>query len=258
MSAAPVLLVEKRDRIAVLTLNRPEKRNALSQELLEAIVAELRSIDAQAEVRAVVLRGDARAFAAGADLGLLGDAGPIELYTSGFSELWDDIAAIRTPLVAAVSGYALGGGLELALICDVVIAADTAVFGFPETGIGIIPGAGGTQRITRAVGKAVAMDLILTGRRLDAAEALAHGIVSRIVPSEALDQEAISAATRIAAGAPLATRMAKRAVLASFDSTLSAGIAHERALSALIAASEDRAEGIRSLRERTEPDFKGR
>jgi enoyl-CoA hydratase len=252
------LLRDTVGRVAVLTLNRPDKRNALDRELLEALVDELRAIDRGTEVRAVVIGGDERAFAAGADLGALGTAGAIELYTSGFSELWDDLAAIRTPLVAAVAGHALGGGLELALLCDVVVAAGNARFGFPETRLGIVPGAGGTQRLIRTAGKAVAMDMILTGRRLDAAEALRCGLVSRVAPLDGLRAEAMDAAERIAEAGPLATRMAKHAVLTAFDTGLTAGVAHERALSALIAASADRAEGMRAFRERTTPDFEGK
>ncbi|GAA3668460.1 enoyl-CoA hydratase-related protein [Microbacterium marinilacus] len=253
-----VLLREDRGAITLLTLNRPDKRNALSRELLESLIDALRAIDRDGVSRAVVLRGDDRAFAAGADLGDLGKAGAIDLYTSGFSELWDDVAAIRTPIIAAVSGYALGGGLELALLCDIVIAAESARFGFPETGLGIIPGAGGTQRVVRAVGKAVAMDLLLTGRRMDADEALRSGLISRVTTSEDLLPTAIEAAERAAAAAPLAARMAKHAVLAAQETGLSAGVAHERALSALIAASNDRAEGMRAFRERRAPEFEGR
>lgn len=252
------ITLEQDGAVAVITLNRPEKRNALGRDLLVRLVDTLRTLDRDGMTRAVVLQGDERAFAAGADLESLGDAGAIELYTSGFSELWDDVAAIRLPLVASVAGYALGGGLELALICDVVVAADNAVFGFPETSIGIVPGAGGTQRIVRAVGKPMAMDLLLTGRRLTAAEALDSGLVSRVVSLPDLIRESRAIAERIAAGAPLATRMAKHAVLTAFDAPLTVGVAHERALSALIAASADRDEGLRAFRARTTPDFEGR
>lgn len=252
------ITLEQDGAVAVITLNRPEKRNALSRELLLQLVDTLRMLDRDETTRAVVLQGDERAFAAGADLGSLGDAGAIELYTSGFSELWDDVAAIRLPLVASVAGYALGGGLELALICDVVIAADNAQFGFPETSIGIVPGAGGTQRIVRAIGKPMAMDLLLTGRRLTAAEALGSGLVSRVVPLADLTRESRTVADRIAAAGPLATRMAKHAVLTAFEAPLTVGVAHERALSALIAASADRNEGLRAFRARDVPDFEGR
>lgn len=252
------ITLEQDGAVAVITLNRPEKRNALSRDLLLQLVDTLRMLDRDETTRAVVLQGDERAFAAGADLGSLGDAGAIELYTSGFSELWDDVAAIRLPLVASVAGYALGGGLELALICDVVIAADNAQFGFPETSIGIVPGAGGTQRIVRAIGKPMAMDLLLTGRRLTAAEALGSGLVSRVVPLADLTRESRMLADRIAAAGPLATRMAKHAVLTAFDAPLTVGVAHERALSALIAASADRNEGLRAFRARDVADFEGR
>lgn len=252
------ITLEQDGAVAVITLNRPEKRNALSRDLLLQLVDTLRMLDRDETTRAVVLQGDERAFAAGADLGSLGDAGAIELYTSGFSELWDDVAAIRLPLVASVAGYALGGGLELALICDVVIAADNAQFGFPETSIGIVPGAGGTQRIVRAIGKPMAMDLLLTGRRLTAAEALGSGLVSRVVPLADLTKESRMIADRIAAAGPLATRMAKHAVLTAFDAPLTVGVAHERALSALIAASADRNEGLRAFRARDVADFEGR
>lgn len=252
------ITLEQDGAVAIVTLNRPEKRNALSRDLLLQLVDTLRMLDRDETTRAVVLQGDERAFAAGADLGSLGDAGAIELYTSGFSELWDDVAAIRLPLVASVAGYALGGGLELALICDVVIAADNAQFGFPETSIGIVPGAGGTQRIVRAIGKPMAMDLLLTGRRLTAAEALGSGLVSRVVPLADLTKESRMIADRIAAAGPLATRMAKHAVLTAFDAPLTVGVAHERALSALIAASADRNEGLRAFRARDVADFEGR
>lgn len=252
------ITLEQDGPVAVVTLNRPEKRNALDRELLTQLVDALRVLERDGTTRAVVLRGDDRAFAAGADLGALGDAGAIELWTSGFSELWDDVAAVRLPLVAAVAGYALGGGLELALVCDVVIAADNAQFGFPETSIGIVPGAGGTQRIVRAVGKPMAMDLLLTGRRLTATEALTAGLVSRVVPLADLDDVGRAVADRIAAGAPLATRMAKHAVLTGLDAPLTVGVAHERALSALIAASADRNEGLRAFRDRDAPHFEGR
>jgi enoyl-CoA hydratase len=253
------LITVRRDgRVALVTLGRPEKRNALDRALLDDLVDGLRELDRDPEVRAIVITGDDRAFAAGADLGSLSEASAIQLYTSGFSESWDDIASIRTPLVAAVAGYALGGGLELALLCDVVIAAENAVLGFPETSIGIIPGAGGTQRVVRAVGKPVAMDMLLTGRRLSADEALGFGLISRVVPLAGLIEEALAVAARIAATAPLAAKMAKHAVLAAEDAPLSVGVAHERALSALIAASSDRAEGMRAFRERDTPEFEGR
>lgn len=244
--------------IATLVIDRAEKRNALDADTLGALVAALRRLDDDASVRTIVIGGDERAFAAGADLGDLGSAGAVDLYRSGFSEHWDAVAAIRTPLVAAVRGYALGGGLELALACDVVVVADDAVLGFPEVRLGILPGAGGTQRLVRAVGKAVALDLLLTARRIDGTEAARLGIASRVVPSVEVDDAARVAASEIAQGAPVAAAMIKSAVLAGFEMPLGAAVAHERVLSALIAASADRAEGMRAFGARETPAFEGR
>ncbi|MDF2992061.1 MAG: enoyl-CoA hydratase [Microbacterium sp.] len=244
--------------VATVTLDRAEKRNALDAETLGALVDALRRFDDDPAVRAIVIAGDERAFAAGADLGDLGSAGAVELYRSGFSEHWDTVAAIRTPLVAAVRGYALGGGLELALACDVVVIAADAVLGFPEVRLGILPGAGGTQRLLRAVGKAVALDLLLTARRIDGAEAARLGIASRVVASAEVEEAAHVAAAEIAQGAPVAAAMIKSAVLAGFEMPLGAAVAHERSLSALIAASADRAEGMRAFGARETPTFEGR
>ncbi|MFI8632993.1 enoyl-CoA hydratase/isomerase family protein [Microbacterium sp. NPDC077663] len=249
---------ETRGHVATVTIARPEKRNALDADTLGALVAALDRFDADPAVRAIVVAGDERAFAAGADLGDLGSAGAVDLYRSGFSEHWDAVAAIRTPLVAAVRGYALGGGLELALACDVVVIADDAVLGFPEVRLGILPGAGGTQRLLRAVGKAVALDLLLTARRISGADAARLGIASRVVPSDEVDVAAQTTADEIAEGAPVAAGMIKAAVLAGFEMPLGAAIAHERALSALIAASADRTEGMRAFRARETPTFEGR
>ncbi len=249
---------EVRDAVATLRIDRADKRNALDADTLGALVAALHRLDDDPAVRVIVIAGDERAFAAGADLGALGAAGAIELYLSGFSEHWDAVAAVRTPLVAAVRGYALGGGLELALACDVVVVAADAVLGFPEVRLGILPGAGGTQRLLRAVGKATALDLLLTSRRIDGAEAVRLGIASRVVPSDEVDAAADLAADEIAQGAPVAAAMIKSAVLAGFEMPLAAAVAHERALSALIAASADRTEGMRAFRARETPTFEGR
>lgn len=245
--------------IALIKLNRPAKRNALNRAMLSQLVQTLRECDADPGVRAIVISGSEQAFAAGADIGALAAANPIELYTSGFSDMWDDVAAIAKPLVAAVSGYALGGGLELALICDIVVADRTAIFGMPEAGIGTIPGAGGTQRLVRAVGKSMAMEMILAGRRLDANEALSFGLVSTVANADQSSEAvALGIAERIAAAAPLAVSMAKSAVLESYETTLAAGIRYERSLSALIAASDDRAEGVRAFAAKERPAFQGK
>lgn len=249
---------EKQCGFARVILDRPAKRNALNIEMLTGLVDALRDCQADHSVRAIVISGSERGFAAGADIGSLAAATPIELYTSGFSEKWDEVAAITKPLIAAISSYALGGGLELALICDIVVADRTAVLGLPETAIGTIPGAGGTQRLVRAVGKSMAMEMVLAGRKLDAEEARACGLISSIAVDGEVDDLACAIAERIAQAAPIAVTMAKAAVLESFETPLSAGIRYERSLSALIAASDDRAEGMRAFAAKERPQFKGR
>lgn len=250
---------EEHEGVAHIVLDRPAKRNALNMEMLTDLVAALRQYQAAPAIRAIVISGNERGFAAGADIGALASAGAIDLYTSGFSEKWDEVAVISKPLIAAISSYALGGGLELALICDIVIADRSAIFGMPETSIGILPGAGGTQRLVRAVGKSMAMEMILAGRRLGAEEARACGLISTLVEDgEGVADRALQIARQIAEGAPLAVAMAKSAVLQSFESSLSTGIRYERSLSALVAASEDRQEGVRAFAEKQRPEFKGR
>lgn len=247
------------DGFAQIILDRPDKRNALNAEMLRGLVAALRECEADPAVRAIVISGSERGFAAGADIGALASANPIELFTSGFSENWDQVAAISKPLIAAISSYALGGGLELALICDIIVADQTALFGLPEAAIGTIPGAGGTQRLVRVVGKSMAMEMILAGRRLTAEEARGLGLVSALTADTRNVQDlAFEIAARIASAAPLAVKMAKAAVLASFETPLSAGIQYERSLSALIAASEDRSEGMRAFAAKAQPNFTGR
>lgn len=242
--------------VAVVTLNRPQKYNALTAEMLDELVSTLKELDGRADVRAIVLFGSPKAFSAGADTGTLASASATTLWRSGFSEKWDRVAEIETPLIAAVSGYALGGGLELALLCDMIIADQSAVFGLPESHIGIIPGAGGTQRLVRAVGKSLAMDMLLSGRRIDAQESLRAGLVSRVTDS--LEEQALILANQVAKAAPLAAMMIKKAVAASYEMPLSAGVAYERSLSALIADSEDRAAGLAAFKNKQSPEFKGR
>ncbi|WP_336982345.1 MULTISPECIES: enoyl-CoA hydratase-related protein [unclassified Cedecea] len=242
--------------VAVVTLNRPQKYNALTAEMLDELLGVLTELDGRPDVRAIVLLGSPKAFSAGADTGTLASASATTLWRSGFSEKWDQVASIEKPLIAAVSGYALGGGLELALLCDIIIADSSAVFGLPESHIGIIPGAGGTQRLVRAVGKSLAMDMLLSGRRIDAQEALRAGLVSRVTDS--LEEQALALATQVAKAAPLAAMMIKKAVAASYEMPLSAGVAYERSLSALIADSEDRAAGLAAFKNKQSPEFKGR
>ena len=250
--------VERDGAVAVVLLNRPEQLNALSNELMEELVARLEELDRDEEVRAIVLGGNERAFAAGADIGELAQASAIDLYYERRVERWDAIRGLRTPLVAAVSGYCLGGGCELAMSCDLIVASETAHFGQPETGLGIIPGAGGTQRLTRAVGKALAMDVILSGRRLSAREALAAGLVARVVAKEAWLEEAKRVARDIADKGPVATRLAKESVDRAYETSLSAGVEAERRALYLAFASEDAKEGMTAFGEKRRPDFKGR
>jgi enoyl-CoA hydratase len=250
--------VERDGAIAVVLLNRPEQLNALSDELMEELVSTLIELDRDKSVRAIVLGGSERAFAAGADIGELAQASAIDLYYQRRIERWDAIRALWTPLIAAVSGYCLGGGCELAMSCDLIVASESAQFGQPETGLGIIPGAGGTQRLTRAVGKALAMDVILSGRRLSAEEALAAGLVARVVASEAWLEEAKQVARGIAEKGPVATRLAKESVDRAFETTLTAGLEAERRALYLAFASEDAKEGLTAFTEKRKPEFKGR
>jgi enoyl-CoA hydratase len=258
--ADPLVLVERdlESKIATALLNRPERRNALNDRVMGELAAALRSLDDDEDVRCIVLGGSERAFAAGADIGELATASAIDLYTARRIERWDAIRSIRTPLVAAVSGFCLGGGCELAMSCDLIVASETAVFGQPETGLGILPGAGATQRLTRAVGKAVAMDVILSGRRLSARQALVAGLVARVVAREAWLDEAKRVARDIAAKGPIAIRLAKEAVDQADEAPLQVGLDYERRSFELAVASEDAREGLSAFVERRSPTFRGR
>jgi enoyl-CoA hydratase len=258
VSAEPIVLVERDEPIAVVLLNRPNQLNALSDELMSALVEALRDLDGDPSVRCIVVGGSERAFAAGADIGELAQATPVEMYYQRRVDRWDEIRTLWTPLVAAVSGFCLGGGCELAMACDVIVAAETAKFGQPETSLGLIPGAGGTQRLTRAVGKAMAMDVILSGRFLSADEALRAGLVARVVAKEAWLEEAKRVAHDIAVKGPIATRLAKEAVDRAFEAPLTLGVEYERRLLYLALASEDAKEGLTAFLEKRRPDFKGR
>ena len=253
-----LVLVERDGPVAVVLLNRPDALNALSDELMDQLISTLRDLDGDESVRCIVLGGSERVFAAGADIAELAKSSAVDLYYQRRVERWDAIASLWTPLVAAVSGYCLGGGCELAMACDLIVASETAQFGQPETGVGVIPGAGGTQRLTRAVGKATAMDVVLSGRFLSADEALRAGLVARVVAREAWLDEAKRVAQAIAEKAPVATRLAKEAVDRSFDSSLDLGLEHERRLLYLAFASEDAKEGLNAFLEKRKPEFKGR
>lgn len=253
-----LVLIERDGPVAVVLLNRPDQLNALSDELMDELVTTLVELDRDDEVRCIVLGGSERAFAAGADIAELARSSAIDLYYQRRVERWDAIAGLWTPLIAAVSGYCLGGGCELAMTCDLIVASETAQFGQPETGVGVIPGAGGTQRLTRAVGKALAMDVVLSGRFLSADEALRAGLVARVVPREAWLDEPKRVAHAIAEKAPVATRLAKEAVDRSYDSTLTLGLEHERRLLYLAFASDDAKEGLNAFLEKRKPGFSGK
>jgi enoyl-CoA hydratase len=253
-----VVLVERDGPIAIVQLNRPEALNALSDELMEDLVSKLQELDRDDSVRCIVLGGNEKAFAAGADIAELARSTAIDLYYQRRIERWDAIRGLWTPLIAAVSGYCLGGGCELALACDLIVASETAKFGQPETGVGVIPGAGGTQRLTRAIGKALAMDVILSGRFLTAQEALAAGLVARVVAEGEWLDEAKKVAQEIASKAPIATRLAKEGIDRAYEGPLQLGLEYERRLLYLAFASDDAKEGLTAFMEKRKPDFKGR
>lgn len=254
----PLVLVTTDGPVTTLTLNRPQALNALSPTLMDELIAAIAAADADPNIHAIVLTGGPRVFAAGADIKTMADATPVDMAADATFARWASIAACRKPLIAAVSGYALGGGCELAMLCDIIIAGDTAQFGQPEVNIGIIPGAGGTARLTRALGPYRAMELILTGATLSAQEALQHGLVNRICPAEAVVAEAQRLAAVIAAKAPIAVRMAKEAVRAAADTTVREGLAIEQRNFYLLFATDDQKEGMRAFIEKRPPEFQGR
>jgi enoyl-CoA hydratase/carnithine racemase len=244
--------------VALLRLNRPEARNALSAELRERLASELERLDDDPAARCFVIAGSDKVFAAGADIRAMA-ARPIEEPPDPAGlEFWRRLAAVRTPILAAVSGYALGGGCELAMACDLIVADPGATFGQPEITLGIIPGGGGTQRLARAIGKQRAMEYVLTGRFFDAATAAEWGLVNRVAPEGAWLEEALELAREIAARPPLAARLAKQAILAAGESGLAEGLAEERRLFDESMATADRVEGMNAFLEKREPEFQGR
>ncbi|WP_374470760.1 enoyl-CoA hydratase [Phenylobacterium sp.] len=253
------LIVEAKDGVSLIRLNRPEALNALNSTLLGELARALDAAGADDAIRCVVLTGSERAFAAGADIKEMSEKSYAEMFTQNFfAEAASRVETFRKPIIAAVSGYALGGGCELAMLCDFIIAADTAKFGQPEINLGVVPGIGGTQRLTRFVGKSKAMDMILTARMMDAAEAERAGLVSRVVPADKLMEEAMTAAARIAGQSPLAVAMAKELVDAAYETTLTAGVALERRLFHSLFAFEDQKEGMAAFVEKRKPNFTGR
>jgi enoyl-CoA hydratase/carnithine racemase len=244
--------------VALCTLNRPEARNALSPELMVELADALEKFDADPEIRCIVIAGSDEVFAAGADIGALAEREFHDALFHPAAGFWKRVGECRTPLIAAVSGWALGGGCELALICDLIVASETAEFGLPEITLGIIPGGGGTQRIARAVGKQRAMELVLTGRRFDAHEAERMGIVNQVTGKRDWMEGALELARRVAKRPPIAVKLGKQAVLAAQETTLSAGLDQERRLYELAMATEDRVEGTRAFLEKRKPEFRGR
>lgn len=261
MSVPPAydtIVVEQRDRVGLITLHRPKTLNALNRQLALEVVSALNRFDADSRIGAIVITGSARAFAAGADIEEMAELNFVDFYTNDIFSAWDQARFVRKPIIAAVGGYALGGGCELALMCDFIIAAEDAQFGQPEIKLGILPGIGGSQRLTRAVGKALAMDLILTGRSIGAKEAFAAGMVARVVPPAELLQTALEAAHTIAAYNGVAVRMAKDAVNTAFETTLSEGIRHERLLFQAAFATEGQKEGMHAFIAKRAPVFRHR
>ena len=251
------IIVEKQSPIAIIRFNRPQALNALCHQLMEELEVALQTMDRDDEVRAIILTGNDKAFAAGADIKEMADKSFVDMYRQNFfGAETDRFLKTRKPIIAAVAGYALGGGCELAMMCDFIIAADTAKFGQPEINLGVIAGLGGTQRLTRLVGKSKSMDMHLTGRMMAADEALTAGLVSRVVPAKKLREEALSAARKIAEKSLLASMAVKDAVNRSYETTLAEGINYERRLFQSLFATEDQSEGMASFVEQREPQFR--
>ncbi len=255
----PNVVVTREEPIAVVQLNRPEVLNALSEELMTELVEALEALDDDDAIRCIVLAGSDKAFAAGADIKTsFVEATPVTMLKQDLTTRWERIRRVRTPIVAAVSGYALGGGCELAMVCDIIVASETAQFGQPEVNLGIIPGAGGTQRLTRTVGKYVAMDLILTGRRIKADEAKAIGLVAHVYPAASWLDDAKALARTIAEKPPVAIRLATEAIDLALNSSLDAGLEFERKAFYLLFATEDKKEGVDAFMTKRKPTFTGR
>jgi enoyl-CoA hydratase len=256
----PLVIVERdgERRIALVRFNRPLQLNALNGPVMDALCDALELLDRDDGVRAMVVTGNDKAFAAGADIGEMAGSGPIDMLRTNRIAQWDRVRRIGKPVIAAVAGWCLGGGCELAMALDLIVAAESAKFGQPEIKIGVMPGAGGTQRLLRAVGKSKAMEMILTGEPIGAAEAERIGLVARVVPNEVLLEDAMAMAAEIAKRPPLAVRLAKESVNAAYEMSLTDGLAHERRLFYLLFASEDQKEGMAAFLEKREPNFTGR
>lgn len=259
MTPELITLSTEAERVGVVTLNRPKQLNALNDQLMDELGAALQAFDANPAIGCMVITGSEKAFAAGADIGAMAKLGFADAYKGDFiTRNWERIRGVRKPVIAAVSGFALGGGCELAMMCDIIIAAENARFGQPEIKLGIIPGAGGTQRLPRAVGKAKAMDLVLTGRMMDATEAERSGLVSRVVPTERLMEETLAAALAICAYSQVAVMAAKESVNRAYEGSLADGVMFERRLFHALFATEDQKEGMDAFVAKRQPVFKHR
>lgn len=257
MEYSNILVTRPVDGVCQIQLNRPKVLNALNTKTMSEILHALRENESDDTVRCNIICGDERAFAAGADIRELADSSTVQMMIRNQFSAWEDIRGIKKPIIAAVSGFALGGGCELAMLCDMVVASETAQFGQPEIKIGIIPGAGGTQRLTKAAGKARAMDIVLTGRNMTAQEAFDMGLLTRVVPQAEWLTSAVKLAQEIAAMPPIAVREAKEAVLKSFDLSIEAGLEFERKNFYLLLSTEDAREGMRAFMEKRMPTWKG-
>ena len=252
------ILTEIRRRVGLVTLNRPQAMNTFNQVMLTELFDALETFDSDDRVGAMVITGNEKAFAAGADIKEMVEASPFVMIKEGRVEKWDRIRALKKPVIAAVSGWALGGGCEMALSCDMIVASETAKFGQPEITIGVIPGAGGTQRLARLLGKYLAMEMVINNRTLSATEAVQFGLANRVVPVERYLDDAIAFAEEIASRAPLAVRMAKDAVNAAFETTLTEGLKAEKRNFYPLFSTEDQKEGMQAFMEKRKPDWKGR
>lgn len=257
MSTYTTILTETHGRVGLVRLNRPKALNALNDTLLAELMDALVDFDADPEIGAMVITGDERAFAAGADIKEMAEASAVQMLQRETISRFDRINQVTKPVIAAVSGWCLGGGNELAMSCDMIVASETARFGQPEINIGVIPGAGGTQRLPRTVGKAIAMEMVLNNRTLTAEEALRFGLVNRVVPVESYLEEALKLAGEVAGRAPLAVRLGKEAVNYAFQSSLADGLAHERRAFYFLFATEDQKEGMAAFIEKRDPEWKG-
>jgi enoyl-CoA hydratase len=258
MTTFETILVEQRDRVGLITLNRPKALNALNQKLTGELLEVAETFDRNPAVGCIVITGSEKAFAAGADIVEMQDQSYMDMYTSDWFSVWDRLVAVRTPLVAAVAGFALGGGCELAMICDVILAADTAKFGQPEIKLGVMPGIGGSQRLTRFVGKSKAMEMCLTGRMMDAAEAERSGLVSRVIPAAELLADALNTAEAIASMSLPIAMMTKESINRSYETTLTEGVRFERRVFHAMFATNDQKEGMKAFVEKKRANFQHR